>query len=205
LKPLESMIAKSVSGPEQEKMNKLLGVMKDGLNLTLEIVKSLRNYTGLNQAKHNDVNISQVVTSSLTILRNRIRGRINVQCDIPSDMTVLGSVVGLNQVFMNLISNALDAMSDGGTLTIHGERENDLVRISVRDTGKGIPKEAIDRIFEPFFTTKEVGSGTGLGLHIVRQEIQRHKGELKVESEPGAGTTFYMSIPCKAFSENQAA
>ncbi|MEK7357527.1 MAG: HAMP domain-containing sensor histidine kinase, partial [Bdellovibrionota bacterium] len=199
LQPLEKIFDRTAPSSDKEKISKLIAVMKDGLSLTLDIVKSLRTYTGLNQAKFNDVNIAQVVNSSLTILRNRIRGRITIESNVAADLTVHGSVVGLNQIFMNLISNAVDAMSEGGTLTISGERQGEFAHLVVKDSGVGMPKEVLDRIFEPFFTTKEVGSGTGLGLYIVRQEVQRHKGELKVESVPGKGTTFHITLSTHAF------
>ena len=198
LQPLERLIAKSVNGEQSDKINKLVNIMKDGLNLTFEIIKGLRTYTGLNQAKQNDVEILSVVNSSITILRSRINGQIKVECQIPADLKVFGMVVGLNQIFMNLITNALDAMKDGGTLTIRGQQNGESVELSVSDTGNGMPQSVIDRIFEPFFTTKDVGHGTGLGLHIVRQEIERHQGKIRVESEHGAGTTFFITLPTHA-------
>ncbi len=205
LQPLERIFEKTADSNEKQKIAKLIAVMKDGLSLTLDIVKSLRTYTGLNQAKFNDVNIAQVVNSSCTILRNRIRGKITIESTVAADLTVHGSVVGLNQIFMNLISNAVDAMPDGGTLTISGEVKGEFAHLVVKDSGVGMPKE----VFEPFFTTKEVGNGTGLGLYIVRQEVQRHKGELKVESEAGKGTTFHITLLTHAFetekSKGQAA
>ncbi|PWU20714.1 MAG: hypothetical protein C5B49_03805, partial [Bdellovibrio sp.] len=196
MQPLEKLIERSVSSQDKEKVSKLMSVMKDGLNLTLGIIKSLRNYTGLNQAKLNDVNLQGVINSVLTILRNRMRDRIKVTCDMPGNLQVFGNVVGLNQVFMNLISNAIDAMPEGGELNIRGvTNDNGQAHLIVQDSGKGIPPEILDRVFEPFFTTKDVGKGTGLGLHIVKQEIDRHHGQIKVESRVDEGTTFHIYLP----------
>lgn len=198
LLPLERLIEKSATGPEREKVSKLVGVMKEGLGLTLEIIKSLRTYTGLNQAKFNDVNLSNVVGSALAILRSKIRGRIEVLNEIEPSLSVYGSVVGLNQVFMNLISNAIDAMPEGGKLLVTGNARDGIATLSIQDTGAGIPPEIVERIFEPFFTTKDVGSGTGLGLHIVKQEIERHQGSIRVETQPGVGTKFHLTLPLTA-------
>lgn len=198
LQPLEKIVESSAAPGDRDKVRKLLSVMKDGLALTLEIIKGLRTYTGLNQAKFNEVNIANVVNSSLTILRNRIRGKIEVKVDIPEKLSVFGAVVGLNQIFMNLISNAIDAMGASGTLTVSASVENSSVHLVIQDSGGGIPKEIQDRIFEPFFTTKDVGSGTGLGLYIVKQEIDRHKGTIRVESKVGEGTAFHIFLPLQA-------
>jgi signal transduction histidine kinase len=200
LPPLEKLIVKVCPPEDRGKIDKLIAVMKDGLGLTLEIIKSLRNYTGLNQAKFNDVSVAQVAKSSLAIMRSKTRDRIEVETHIPEDLKIFGSVVGINQVFMNLISNAIDAMPEGGRLTIEAERASDSapssqVEIRIRDSGCGMDAKTAARIFDPFFTTKEVGKGTGLGLHIVRTEIDRHHGEIQVESEPGRGTCFRIRLP----------
>ncbi len=197
LKPLEAIIDKStgMADAPKEKAKKLLMVMGDGLRLTFEIIKSLRNFTGLNQAKMNDIDLKEVIDTVLTILRNRTKNQVTVHVDVPAAVHVYGSVVGLNQVFMNLVGNSVDAMPQGGDLWIKAHSLDKNVVIEVRDSGGGIPSDALARIFEPFFTTKEVGKGTGLGLHIVRQEIEKHHGEIRCESETGKGTTFFITLP----------
>ena len=101
----------------------------------------------------------------------------------------------MNQVFVNLLINAVNAIVDKGTITIKTWYEDHAIRIDVSDTGAGIPRENLIRIFEPFFTTKAVGKGTGLGLSITYEIIQRHRGEITVASEEGRGTTFSIKIP----------
>jgi signal transduction histidine kinase len=96
---------------------------------------------------------------------------------------------------MNLITNAVDAMPNGGTLMISAETQGPYCEIKIADSGSGIPNEIKSRIFDPFFTTKEVGKGTGLGLHIVKGEIEKHQGEISVQSEVGKGTQFFIKIP----------
>jgi len=100
----------------------------------------------------------------------------------------------LNQVWMNLLDNALDAIPEGGHVTVEAKRELDRVVVRITDNGPGIPPEIAGRIFDPFFTTKPVGKGTGLGLDIVRRILQRHQGEIELESAPGR-TQFRVVLP----------
>jgi signal transduction histidine kinase len=116
---------------------------------------------------------------------------VNLEKDLPA---VQGFSGELNQVWANLIDNALDAVEDGGQVEITGRRERDTVVVSVIDNGGGVPAEIQDRIFDPFFTTKPVGQGTGLGLDIVRRLVQRNKGEIELESKPGR-TEFRVTLP----------
>jgi signal transduction histidine kinase len=108
----------------------------------------------------------------------------------------------LNQVWTNLIDNAVSAMDGHGTLTVRTARDNDWVLVEIGDTGPGVPPEIKERIFEPFFTTKPVGEGTGLGLDISwRIVVNRHHGDLRVESEPG-NTRFQVRLPVTAPEED---
>jgi signal transduction histidine kinase len=209
LQPLERLVvkaAKNCSPEEQSKIDRLMAVMKEGLVLTLEIIKSLRSYTGLNQAKFNDVDLKKAAQTSLTILRNKTRGKIEVDLRIPDNLIFFGSVVGINQIFMNLISNAIDAMPEGGRLTLEADASSpETIEICIHDTGCGMAPETAARIFDPFFTTKEVGKGTGLGLHIVRSEVERHNGNIEVESVLGEGTCFRINVPRNANTEQRSA
>jgi signal transduction histidine kinase len=206
LMPLEKLVERSIpEGTDRNKINKLFGVMKDGLNLTVEIIRSLRNFSGINQAKFNDLSVREVTDSVVAILRNKMRDKIDTKIEISDELQIHGSVVGLNQVFMNLISNAIDAMPSGGVLTIKARDVGDGVQVCIQDTGIGIPAEIKDRIFDPFFTTKEVGKGTGLGLHIVRKEVERHQGRITVDSELGRGTMFTLYFPKNLSKQDEAA
>jgi len=100
-----------------------------------------------------------------------------------------------NRIELNILNNAIDATGDKGTITIQTQKVSDNCRISISDTGKGIPDELKDRIFEPFFTTKEIGKGKGLGLSTAHSIIEEHQGTIKVESETGKGSTFIILIP----------
>lgn len=189
IRPLEKIIAKVEDEKLQAKANNLLDLMKDGLKLTFDIIKSLRNYTGLNQAKMRDVNISEVLVTVQNLLLSKLR-HMEVEVDIDPDIEVYGDTVSLNQVFMNLISNAADAMNETGVLKVRASEEDDKVKICIEDSGKGISPEGLTKIFDPFYTTKDVGQGTGLGLHICKKEIEKHGGEINVKSVLGEGTTF---------------
>jgi two-component system NtrC family sensor kinase len=101
----------------------------------------------------------------------------------------------MNQVFMNLLTNAADAIEQQGVITVRSWEEDGYACVSVADTGQGIPGANLNRIFEPFFTTKEVGKGTGLGLSITYDIVKKHNGEITVRSEPGKGTVFTVRIP----------
>jgi len=116
-----------------------------------------------------------------------------------------GSETQLSQVFLNLIVNASQAMPQGGDITIHTQCHQDQCIIRVEDTGPGISEEIQENIFEPFFTTKAVGEGTGLGLAISQDIIRRHGGEITVQSQPGKGTIFTISLPLGKAPRSHAA
>lgn len=202
LRPLERLVMSGDVKKDDPKFLKLLEIMKEGLQLTFGIIQSLKNYTGLNQSNLNDVLIQDVVNSVLTILRSKLSKSIQVNVSVDPGLHVLGSVVGLNQVFMNLISNAIDAMPEGGQLGISGRASGKKVMIEISDSGIGMDAATLERIFEPFYTKKVVGKGTGLGLHIVKKEVDRHKGSITVRSEPGKGTTFLLTLLAEAMPEN---
>lgn len=201
LKPLETLVLSGVTSEARAKATKLFKIMNEGLLLTFDIIKSLRNYSGLNQAKLNDLKLIEVMSSVETILRPRLRDSIQVIHEVDPNLSVFGSVVGLHQVFMNLISNAIDAMPNGGQLHISAHAEGEQVKIKIRDTGTGMPDQVLQRIFEPFFTTKEVGKGTGLGLHIVKTEVERQGGSISVQSQVGIETEFTLVLPIHGASE----
>jgi signal transduction histidine kinase len=108
---------------------------------------------------------------------------------------VLADSDHITQVLLNLLLNACQSMTEGGTLTLKLCPKGDMVELSVQDTGTGIPEDQIAKIFDPFFTTKAVGEGTGLGLTVVHGIIQEHNGTIRVNSIPGQGTTFIISLP----------
>ena len=163
----------------------------------MKIVRSLKNFARLDEAERKKVNIHEGIESTLSLLRHQLKSRIRiVKCfgDIPEIECYPNE---LNQVFMNILVNAAQAIKHRGEITVKTWREGDRVKIAISDTGIGIPPENLSKVFDPGFTTKGVGLGTGLGLSICYKIIQDHRGTIEGESSE-QGTTFTISIPLNA-------
>jgi signal transduction histidine kinase len=161
------------------------------------LVGSIKNYVQMDRTNElQPTNIHQDIDNTLTLLGFKLREKnIEVKKKFGDDMPLVPAYVGeLNQVWTNLIDNAIFALEKKGELTIETSRDKKNAIVCIKDNGPGIPKEIISRIFDPFFTTKNVGEGTGIGLDIVNRIIKRHNGEIKVYSEPGR-TEFTVCIP----------
>lgn len=161
------------------------------------LISSIKNYTHMDRgAGKQQVHLGEGIQSTLTLLNHKVKAKhIQVNVHIPNDLpAVCGWPGELNQVWTNLIDNAIDALPDGGKLTISGEVDREFVLAKVIDNGSGIPADVQDKIFEPFFTTKAIGQGTGLGLDIVHGIIKHHNGSIKVNSKPGR-TEFSVCLP----------
>ena len=178
-----------------KEVNNLLKGIEDGATRTSEIVKGLRNFSRLDQNVFRKANLNESLESTLTLLNSTYKNRIEIIKqfgDIPEVDCFPGQI---NQVFMNILSNAIQAIPAGGTIFIKTWQANDMVKISISDTGTGMTEDIRKKIFDPFFTTKDVGKGTGLGLAISFGIIQKHNGEIEVFSKPGEGTEFIIRIP----------
>ena len=181
-------------------VDSLLKGIKEGALRTKHIVAGLKNFSRMDEEDFMMADVHEGLDSTLVLLQNRLKNRIQVEkkyAEIPRISCLPGK---LNQVFMNILVNAIQAMEEGGTITLKTESimEGEIashVQIHISDTGQGIPKDLVNRIFEPFYTTKDVGKGTGLGLSISYGIVQQHNGELEVESETGKGTTFTITLP----------
>lgn len=205
LVPLERRVMASATDADKVLFVKLFAAIKEGTTLTVEIVRSLRTFTGLNQASAKDVLVKDAFSSVLTILKSRLAG-VAVSLTIEENLTLFGNLVGLNQMLMNLITNALDVLpSENPQLNLTARTEGETVIIEIADNGSGMSPEIQRKIFDPFFTTKEVGKGTGLGLHIVQKEIERHRGKITLWSAVGQGTKFTITLPKIAITEREAA
>ncbi len=171
------------------------------------IVNNLLNFSRTGDAQFGEVDINRVLDDTLQLLEPQLRSaKFKIACTYGEHLQpAYGSASKLQQVFMNLILNARDAMPNGGRLTVHTRAVDTSLVIDFRDTGVGIAPENIARIYDPFFTTKEVGQGTGLGLALSYGIIQEHNGRIFVESRPGEGAHFTIKLPTAFARQMQAA
>jgi len=206
LQLLDEYVAKLVqmekSGGDSEQLQgaitKLLKRSREGTERVKQIVQDLRTFSRMDQADLQVADLHEEIERTLALMEPRLKNKIKVERrygDIPEVRCYPGQ---LNQVFLNLLMNACDALGSGGTITISSERSPLGVRLEFRDDGPGIPPEVQSRIFDPFFTTKEVGKGTGLGLSLSHGIVERHGGRFLVYSEPGEGATFVVDLPLDA-------
>jgi two-component system, NtrC family, sensor kinase len=166
-----------------------------GATRVKELVTKLRTFSRLDEGTVKTIDIHESIESVLLFLQHKMEGRIEVDRQY-GDVDMLTCLAGeLNQVLMNVIANAIDAIDGPGRVTIATGRQNGHCVIRVRDTGNGIPEHIRNRIFEPFFTTKPVGQGTGLGLAISYGIIQAHHGSMEFTTQTGEGTEFVLKIP----------
>jgi two-component system NtrC family sensor kinase len=176
-------------------MGSLLEESQDGAERVRRIVQDLKNFSHVDEAENKAANINENLASTLNMLRNEIKYVAELVTDYGDLPLVSCNPQQLNQVFMNILVNAVHALDEHGTITLRTSHEGDFVKISVSDTGKGIAEEHLTKIFDPFFTTKAVGKGTGLGLSICYDIIKKHGGEILVQSTVGTGTTFTVQLP----------
>ena len=167
----------------------------EGLEELTELAQSLKDFSRLDRARHGEFNVNDGLDKTLLITKNKLKNKVTVHKHYGDIPEILCSPSQINQVFLNLLTNAADAIEESGDIVIRTLHENNKVRISFADTGSGISEDALAKIRDPFFTTKEVGKGTGLGLSIVDQIVTAHGGELIIESESGKGTTMTVVLP----------
>ena len=178
----------------------LLSGISEGAKRTAEIIRSLRNFSRLDESDTKPVDLNEGLESTLVLVRNNIPSNVTVVKDLGNLPQVECQAGKINQIFMNLISNAIQAIkskevqNDEETITIRSRYEAQQVKVSIKDSGVGMSEEVKHRIFEPFFTTKDVGEGTGLGLSIVFSIIETHKGNIEVITKPNEGTEFIVTL-----------
>ncbi len=173
----------------------LLKDSAEGLEELTELAQSLKDFSRLDRARNGEFNVNDGLDKTLLIAKNRLKSRITVHKYYGDVPLIHCSPSQINQIFLNLLTNAADAIEDTGEIVLRTIADKDRVRISVADTGCGIPADVMAKVRDPFFTTKAVGKGTGLGLSIVDQIVTSHGGELLIESESGKGTTVTIVLP----------
>jgi two-component system NtrC family sensor kinase len=188
----------------ESKIEYIAGDVKDLISESLEgaarikqIVQDLKGFSRTDDAEYKPASINDCIESTINIVWNELKYKATLNREFGDIAPVMCYPRQLNQVFMNLLVNAAQAIEKQGEITVRTWNGGDLVNISVSDTGCGIPQEKLNRIFEPLFTTKDVNKGTGLGLSIAYEIVKKHEGEITVESEPDKGTTFRVTIPAR--------
>ena len=194
------LLSKKVTGDTFNKEDALqyLSKMESEVSRCSKIIRNILDFAHQTEPKLRLVNINQVLEQAFSLVGHQAQlQNIEVVTELsPSLPKVTADFDQLQQVFTNLTLNAIQAMPDGGRLTLRSSAMDSEVRVDVQDTGCGISKENLAKLFTPFFTTKEKGKGVGLGLAVVHGIIERHRGKVKVQSEVGTGTTFsvYLEI-----------
>lgn len=173
----------------------LLAEVEVGTQRISEIIKSVKAYSYLDQSPVQDVDVQEGLENTLIILRHKLKDGIRITRDYSADLPRIEAYGSeLNQVWTNIIDNAIDAMQGHGELALRTYAKDGRIIVEIQDNGPGIPTEIQQRIFEPFFTTKPPGQGTGLGLHIAYSIVNNHYGQIRVNSQPG-NTCFQVTLP----------
>jgi PAS domain S-box-containing protein len=171
----------------------------EGVERVASLVRAMKTFSHPGTSGQAPADLNEALRATMTVARNQIRYVADPVLDLGDLPSVVCNIADLNQVFLNMVVNAADAIQekgDHGTITVVSRRDGDEVMITISDTGAGIARDLQRRIFEPFFTTKKVGRGTGQGLALARAVIcDQHGGTLTLTSEPGVGTTFTIRLP----------
>ena len=182
----------------QENVKPLLHGISVGIERASDIVTSLNHYSRTDNSKTEKCDIHGIIDDSLFMLHNKIKNKVEIHKEFTNtEFILLGNKGQLHQLIINVLLNAVQAISKKGVISIGTEVENSELKLSVKDTGSGISKENLSKIFDPFFTTKEVGEGTGLGMSISLKIIEDHNGKIKYKSEINKGTEAIITLPLK--------
>jgi signal transduction histidine kinase len=194
-------IRKNLEPDANGEVLRLIGILEDvcrnnetAAERIMHIVRSLKNFARLDEAERKCVNLHEGIESTLTLLQHQLKTRIRIEKQFGELPEMLCHPNQLNQVFMNILANAAQAIPGAGIIRIRTWQDGNLVKIAISDTGVGIPREQLSKIFDPGFTTKGVGLGTGLGLSICYKIIEDHGGTIEVDSSH-SGTTFTITLP----------
>ena len=194
---LERYFNDKLSNHMQE-VSSLFEIMNIGVNRAAKIVRSLDHYNQKSETMKRSENLHTIIENCLLILNNQLRNRIRIEkdfCDTP--FSILCNEGKLHQAILSIITNAMQAIEDCGTIIIKTTLEDKNIVVSVTDTGCGIPEESISKLTDPFFTTKDPGVGAGLGLTVAQNIVKEHNGLLKFHSQIGKGTSVFVYLPLK--------
>lgn len=194
-KQIEEVKQVEASPEDVGTMREMLKDVLDGISQMSELVVHIKDFTAIDRSKVAETDINRGLRSVVYMAKSVIPNRINVVERYGEIPEITCQAWQLNQVFLNLVNNAAQAIADSGTITVSSSVEGDFVKIAVLDTGTGIRPEVLPRIFDAYYTTKAAGQGTGLGLAIARDVVRNHCGNIKVKTEVGKGTTFSVYLP----------
>ena len=178
-----------------EDLTDIVGESKSGIERVRNIVQDLKDFAHVDEAESQFADLNEGIDKTLHLVWNEIKYKATVEKDYGDIPQISCMPRQLNQVFMNLLVNAAQAIEKDGLIRIKTYADETNIHIEISDNASGIPEESLTKIFDAFFTTKPVGQGTGLGLSISYSIIQKHGGDIRVESEVGAGTTFFITLP----------
>lgn len=180
----------------RQDITELVNECLEGTSRVAAIVKNLKSFSHVDNSEWQYADVRDGMENTLKIVNNQLKYKVAVHRDYDEPLPqIYCQPMQLNQVFMNLLVNAAQAIEHNGDIYISIKCHNDGVRVAIRDTGSGIDARHLDKIFDPFFTTKPVGSGTGLGLSLSYSIVQKHQGQIAVSSELGQGTEFTITLP----------
>jgi len=203
--PLYSIMGFTEAILEEKQISKIQPLAQKVLDRSKHMASIILNLSGYARSsaqdtlKEIDVNERLEAATEMALMSSSsYTDDIALEKNLSSVPSILAKPEEIQQVFLNIISNAVQAMEGKGKLTLSSQQDNGFIVVQIRDTGPGIPPEYISKVFDPFFTTKQQGEGTGLGLNIVHNIVEKYGGNIKIESEPGEGTTFVISFPVNA-------
>ena len=176
----------------------LIRSCQEGTERTKNIILDLKNFSRLEEAVINSVDLPKEIDTTLNILHNKFKNKITVHKEYAENLPNIEGYGGqLNQVFMNILDNAAFAIKEKGDVWIRITNEGDHIKLEFEDNGCGMDEKIANKVFDPFFTTKPVGQGTGLGMAISYKVIKNHKGDISISSKEGKGTKFTITLPIK--------
>lgn len=189
----------------RDDLKDLLSESKEGIERVKTIISAMKDFSHIEEEEFKPADIQRGLETTLNVVNNELKYKADVVREFGELPPVECIISQINQVVMNLLVNAAHAIDDFGKIHIRTRAEGSSAVIEIEDTGKGIAPENMNRIFEPFFTTKPIGKGTGLGLSLSFNIIEKHNGHIEVDSQPGKGTCFRVTLPVKqpTISENE--
>jgi len=200
LRKLELFIEKGESAVTKEIAQKALNLINSGINRTIRIVDNISFSSGLNESEYGDIKVLQALNVVVDMIRATnvlLEKNIDFQFLCSDEEIIFGNRIEMNQVFFNLIKNAVDAIDKLGTVTVSISEKSSMQVLRFKDSGNGISEDSLKKVFQPFYTTKKVGSGSGLGLFMVLEIVKKHNGEIFIQSKVGEGTEVQISLPHK--------